>query len=490
MISGVVRQLLAPALAVCLIAVLLWPAFYNGGPFLDSDTPAYARYADTAVAKLTKHQSTWAQSHAAAQVEGPHGADSGSSADHKAPFAGRSIYYGALLALGNAFGMWPSIFLQAAMLLATVALTLVETIGLTARSISIATIALALTTPVAFFASRLMPDAFAGVAILALANLFVYGARMTGWRLLAWTGLLAASLLMHSSHVLIALTLTALGAIGRQTLRWPLSWRGMSCAFIALAIALMGEAAFVLVTKAAFGVSPIRPPFLTARLIADGPGEAYLRQTCPASGFVMCRYLDRLPVASANAFLWSPDPAEGGVFSPADQQDRRAMSAEQTRFAFAVLRFDPLGEAIAMARNAANQAVMISMAPFNLDQHDKTEFDEELPPQYLAAAQNTRSWIGEIPTTAVSAIVTFVLWTSLGYLASVMVPRCGATNEQRNFAIVIVLGVFVLNPLICGALSEPFARYEARVVWLVPFAALAITLSRGRRARSDEYPRT
>lgn len=166
------------------------------------------------------------------------------------------------------------------------------------------------------------------------------------------------------------------------------------------------------------------------------------------------------------------------------------MSAEQTRFAFAVLRFDPLGEAIAMARNAANQAVMISMAPFNLDQHDKTEFDEELPPQYLAAAQNTRSWIGEIPTTAVSAIVTFVLWTSLGYLASVMVPRCGATNEQRNFAIVIVLGVFVLNPLICGALSEPFARYEARVVWLVPFAALAITLSRGRRARSDEYPRT
>ena len=284
MISGVVRQLLAPALAVCLIAVLLWPAFYNGGPFLDSDTPAYARYADTAVAKLTKHQSTWAQSHAAAQVESLHGADSGSSADHKAPFAGRSIYYGALLALGNAFGMWPSIFLQAAMLLATVALTLVETIGLTARSISIATIALALTTPVAFFASRLMPDAFAGVAILALANLFVYGARMTGWRLLAWTGLLAASLLMHSSHVLIALTLTALGAIGRQTLRWPLSWRGMSCAFIALAIALMGEAAFVLVTKAAFGVSPIRPPFLTARLIADGPGEAYSGRPAPHRG--------------------------------------------------------------------------------------------------------------------------------------------------------------------------------------------------------------
>jgi hypothetical protein len=79
--------------------------------------------------------------------------------------------------------------------------------------------------------------------------------------------------------------------------------------------------------------------------------------------------------------------------------------------------------------------------------------------------------MGEIPTRAVSAIVAFVLWTSLGYLASVMVPRRGATSEQRNFAIVIVLGVFVLNPLICGALSEPFARYEARVVWLVPFAA-------------------
>ena len=42
------------AIFAFLSASCLWPAAYNGGPLLDSDTPAYVRYADVAVSKFTK----------------------------------------------------------------------------------------------------------------------------------------------------------------------------------------------------------------------------------------------------------------------------------------------------------------------------------------------------------------------------------------------------------------------------------------------------
>ena len=49
-------------------------------------------------------------------------------------------------------------------------------------------------------------------------------------------------------------------------------------------------------------------------MVADGPGEAYLRSSCPDSGFAACRFIDRLPT-TADKFLWSSDAANGGVFA-------------------------------------------------------------------------------------------------------------------------------------------------------------------------------
>jgi hypothetical protein len=44
---------------------------------------------------------------------------------------------------------------------------------------------------------------------------------------------------------------------------------------------------------------------------------------------------------------------------------------------------------------------------------------------------------------------------------------------------IIFIGV-VLNAAICGVLSGPYDRYQARVIWLVPFAA-ALALYRQRQ---------
>jgi hypothetical protein len=485
-----VRSVLNLAIVICLLILSLWPAIYNGGPFFFSDTPAYVRYADAAIARITRHQAEWSQSRLMqASAAGQQLVEGDVAADRKAPFAGRSIYYGALLRLGDAYGMmWPSIVLQAAALLLAIALTLRHASGISLSAVSVAVVALALTTPMAFFASRLMPDVFAGVTILAIANLIVYGGRMSRAHLVAWMGLLSVGLLFHNTHVLIALSLLGLCLLGRVLFRASVSWLGLGCVLLGVLIAFAGDAAFTLATKRAFGVAPIRPPFLTARLIADGPGTAYVKASCPASGFAVCSFVDRLPVATADLFLWSPDAAKGGVFTPADPDVRRALSDEQFRFAIAVLRFDPLGEAIAMARNALLQAGMVSVSDFDLNQQDKAEFRQELPPRYLEAVEKTRSWRGTIPVATMSAAILVVLLVSSAYIVSVFVFRGSVGgNGSGRLAVIIVLGVLV-NAFVCGALSEPYDRYQARVVWLIPFVAGLIYQARLHRAASTTIP--
>jgi hypothetical protein len=52
-------------------------------------------------------------------------------------------------------------------------------------------------------------------------------------------------------------------------------------------------------------------------------------------------------------------------------------------------------------------------------------------------------------------------------------------DEEKTRLAMFVLTVcstVVVNGMICGALSGPYDRYQARVVWLVPFLATLCTL--------------
>ena len=484
------RSLLFAAVFVFCAFCLLWPALYNGGPFLDSDTPGYIRYADVAVSKITKQPSEWSQSrvvnHADRVASSP--VDGDSTINRNPPFLGRSIYYGMLLRLGDAYGMmWPSIAAQAVALLLAVALTIWHAIGFKTRTFVVFAYLLAISTPVAFFASRLMPDVFAGIVILAIANLIVYGARMSRACLLAWIALLSAGLLVHGTHVLIALSLFVLYLLEGLLFRRSASWIGLAGVLFGILVAFAGEAAFIMATKRAFGVAPIRPPFLTARVIADGPGDAYLQANCPSSGFIVCRFINRLPISNSDTFLWSSDPAEGGVFTPADPEMRRALSAEQFRFVVAVLRYDPLGELSAIARNTLDQSQRVSVSDFNLDSQDKDEFQRELPPRYLTVAERTRSWRDTMPLALMSAIILIVLLLSGAYLAWALLlrgHRSADDNHLKRLAVIIILGILV-NAFVCGAMSKPYNRYQSRVVWLIPFVAGMLYQQRSRQIRHD-----
>jgi hypothetical protein len=249
--------------------------------------------------------------------------------------------------------------------------------------------------------------------------------------------------------------------------------------------ALAGALAFSAMVEHATGQPPVNPPFLTARVIADGTGVRYVRERC-GGAFAVCAYADRFPM-DVDDFLWGDGPK--GVFDTAPSSERRALGDEQTRFALAVVRAYPIDQALASARNIVAQAFETELSDFDYKSVVATSLTSRVPPAYARVLERTAAYRQGWPLGAAWALQAIVTMAALGVAlgAGLHARRPEAENEAgsaagRLFAMIVV-GV-AANAAVCGALSTLYGRYEARVVWLLPLAAAALLLSvRPLRAR-------
>src|SRR5690349_14268108 len=234
------------ACCAALVLLLLWPAIYNGQPLFSADTSAYLRGFDAGIVWLTGHTSawtTWAAEFAGAQKEAypSTGAGTAGLQDPTFVIAGRSVAYGALLYLGELFGgLWTSIVIQAGAVLAALALTLRHLNLFSWPRLVIATASLGLGSTLPFFASFLLPDLFAGLSILAAANLFALGDRMNRWEWTFWLLILAAAVVFHPTHLAVVLMILIAVAIARIFIK-KISLSGIAALTIAVAIGFVGE---------------------------------------------------------------------------------------------------------------------------------------------------------------------------------------------------------------------------------------------------------
>jgi hypothetical protein len=473
-----------------LLGIMLWPALYNGQPFFYPDTTAYIRTADVGVQSLTHHTTPWS-----APAEDKRGgqdsttnqstktASSVSSVNDKTVFAGRSPYYGILLYLGEITGgFWISIALQALAVLVAVAWTL--------RVLELPTwphllwigIALATMTSASFFASFLMPDVFAALTILGCSVLIGVRRQLSAFDYLFCLLLLTASLTFHDTHPLIAAMLLLLALIlNLLTRRWG-NWRGLACIGSALLLAGCAQVIFEFAVQRVVGASPLRMPFLMARVIADGPGYRFLRDKCPGVGFEVCNYVDRLPMAS-DEFLWGSN-GRPGVFADAPPQVRRELSAEQIPFALAVIAYDPIGQISAALRNIGLQLRDLSLWDFEYDENAKQVFEIKMPVEHLDPLRRSGAYRHTLPLGFMSGVV-FVTFICSGAFSAYMLvsPRLrhGLTPEVASICAWAIVGILT-NATICGALSGPNSRYAIRVAWILPLLALLLALTTVRKS--------
>ncbi len=361
---------------------------------------------------------------------------------------------------------------------------------------------LAALTPLPFFASWIMPDVFAGVAGCGLILLLVYPDRLGPGRLAGSALLTGFGLAVHRSNLLDAAAMTVFAAalLRLGALPWLQVGKRVSLVGgIGLAAVLAG-ALVSLPIRAKAGQSIGTPPFLSARVLADGPGLAYLRRTCtgPGTPFALCAFRDR-PMRTSDQVLWS-NRRRTAVFLAANAPTRMRMEREDARFVLAVALADPWSEARASAWDAVQEFAMAyvddplkAQGFYVSDSFWRTTVLPRILPGAAACPRPTScrphvdqavSWGLEGMGIGLSVLV--LAWRlSASDIRAVLVRRAGTDWRDDRVRLLTALGMtaalLVANAVACGALSGPFPRYQARLIWLAPLMAALVAIGLGLR---------
>ncbi|QXQ06642.1 hypothetical protein KX816_00725 [Sphingosinicellaceae bacterium] len=344
--------------------------------------------------------------------------------------------------------------------------------------------ALAVASSLPLFTGFAMPDIFAPLAVIMAALLLTSADRLGRGTRTAVALLLGYAYAVHTTHVLVGVVL--LGTA------WPLlRWQGVARPVAAARMAVVGLALMLgVLVNSGYGAwvqystgDPLRrPPFLVARVLADGPGRDYLRAACAhATPYTLCRF-KHAPLDNSDEILWDDPP--NGIFNVSSYQTRMALEDEEARFVIGTLRYDFIGEVRAALGNWWRQALRIEVDDPVRDPvyylTDSYWKDTNLPELIESmggcgrdgrqcaprlTAHVSRIWHGGIVIAAALAV------------AAALARRRGtsATGDRRLPAIAgFIIVAVIVNAAVCGILSGPFARYQSRLIWLVPLLALLL----------------
>lgn len=337
-----------------------------------------------------------------------------------------------------------------------------------------------------FFVAYLMPDTFAPVLLLSVATLTAFGRSMTWPEILLGIGLGAFAVVAHLSHLGIAALLvpaSALVAVILSRRRW---WLPPALVLVVVGIGFAEQSLLRTAAREVSNSEVVIKPYITARMIQDGPGLRYLERNCPVDPTIpTCRLFDALKL--------SDDPyrltATHIVFETSDRlgsfrlmtpENQKIVADNQIPFFFDVLMDAPVDTTLAFLNNMLIQSHWVSV-------------DMTLPTDGIVAQnagvsglmtgefQHGRlsrdlGWFGAVTTMqmtlyAISLAVTAVLLFWPG-----RVPA-----RIKALIVMLLLGILA-NALVCGGISQPATRYGARVIWLLPLGATILVLF-FRRAR-------
>jgi hypothetical protein len=466
--------------------LLLWPALYNGWPFVFTDTGAFMFAAlerwpqwDKPIAyALFLHALSW-----------------------------RITYWGAAFAQGLIVShlVWLAlrVFANA---------RVPWHLGLMAG--------LAVLTSAPWFTGHLMPDFLAPVLVLAVLLLGLQdtarrlphpvppplsrerephgsihgpstlprqrgrdrvGALRHGERL--WLAfLIALSAASHLSHLGVLLGLLACLVPVRALCRLP-AWPRAGA--MPLAAGALAAIAFLVGSNALMwgrpAISPYGSVFPLARQLANGPAVDFLRANCP--GYLLCAHLDRIGTDS-DRILWDADsPLWAGG-------DERVMAPEASRILAGTIRAFPREVALNALRDTLQQLVKVrigdSLIPDDLDKTVLNNLQKHLPHEVapFTAAREINARLAIVP-----AINVVILGTMVLCVLGLPLLLWRARDPRLTAAVLLVALALLGNAAICGATSKPHHRYQARIAWLLPLmAGIALAARPGATALARQAP--
>jgi hypothetical protein len=429
---------------------MIWPAVYNGYPLLYPDSMAYLRDGGGVAHAL---------------LRGP----------LPVSFWGRGfIYCLSILPLHWKITPWPVVGVNA--LVAAYVLWLVVRSIVPKRPV-FAYLAvmtpLCLLTGVGWFVSYVMPDILGPLLYLSLYLMAFAWHRLRGaerWiiAMIAWWATVA-----HASHLLVAAGLWVAVAIvmvsQRQTVRRRVgSLSRMAAVLLLAALAQLALHGYLYGQPSLNGK---RPPFLMARMIADGPARWYLQQNWGRAPLPNCPDAAHLP-HSTTEFLW----AANGVWQSASPQQQDDLRRREWPVVLGTCRAYPWAELALSAGHFWRQLNTFGLKDFAPNPWTQEVFDEVMPAG-RAKYMRSRQAEGRLHESCFSAVQNWTVVVSLGMIivAAVMLGR---RWPRRLVGLTCVIGFAVIaNAAVTGILSNVIDRYQGRVIWLVPFLAGMLVLA-------------
>ncbi len=453
--------------AVVLIAALFmtWPALYNRFPLLYPDSMTYLDNGRQIARALFLHQLS--------------------------PYYGmRSFIYSlGILPLHRNVTLWPVIAFNA--ILSAFVLWLVVRSILPRRAAAnylLLIALLSLFTSLSWYVSLVMPDILGPVLYLCIYLLvFVPHSLSRAERLtidvIAWWAVAS-----HASHLILAaglcLLLMPLLLLERREMRRRLL--GIAEVAVVLAVASAAHLALNGYLNGEPTINGERPPFLTARIIADGPGRWYLQQHCAQLKWLVCEHVGNLP-DDADDFLWAPD----GILQTATPAEEERLRHEEMPFVMATLRAYPRQQLARSAINAWHQLKTFGLYDLDPSGWVLDTFEGVLPKaksQYVRGRQARNLLHFDFFTT-------IQYWTVLASIAAIFALAPGLWRRAPSrlaWLGVVIVSIVLANAYVTGAMSMVDDRFECRVIWLVPFLAGLMALDRinsfGTRNSTGDSP--
>lgn len=430
---------------------MMWPAVYNGYPLLYPDSMSYLRQGAPVARALFLHK-------------------------FAGYYGGRSLIYSVgILPFHWNVTPWPVVVLNAFVTAYILWLVVRSLLPERMRQAYLVLVGLlSLLTGLGWFVGWIMPDLFGPVLYLAIFLLVFAPETLSRAERRAVVLIAGWSIASHITHLMLAVGLCVL-FVTVLAVRRQLTRRALGPVGTVAMIAFFAAAAQVALHTYLYGEPSLngqRPPFVMARMIADGPGRWYLQQHCPTLHVTICAHSHDLP-DNVDDFLWRAD----GIWQRASLAEQERMRNEETRIVLATLRAYPREELVMSARHFWQQLHTFGLSDYDPNPWILAMVDTVLPgarPRYLQSRQAQETLHEDFFTSVQASAV----------VASLVVIVCAALLWRaewtpRVIGLATIIGfVVIANAAVTGVLANVEDRYQARVIWLVPLLAVMLALTR------------
>ncbi len=343
---------------------------------------------------------------------------------------------------------------------------------------------LALLTGLPHITSQLMPDLFTAFLFIGIMA-FVYGYERIAKSQLVLLVFLLFTVASHSTHMLLSLSFLTLLFIyelfrGRKT---KLAFIGGLWLFSLVAIPATNFA-----YSGKWFYSDSSRLFFIASLHNNGALVPWLNHACPEGDMpaFLCENLENLENLHGNDLLWHGDylldsiclqqggwtycwrmrneELKGKTFKWVNIPDARNAWIHGAGSAFFKQLTDfGVGMISSQKEGSAPYSVLESFFSRELEKYRQSkQYNQDL---YFWKRSKT-----QLVAVLISLLIIPILLLSW---------KTDNKTKEKWVMLSIALALFLLlNAAVCGILSNPVDRYQARVIWLLPFLALAILSAR------------